>query len=222
MTDPGGTSEIEPGQPEDAPRRRRWGAMVVAIIGFLAVAAGATFFLLGRPGPTFEALLTATETAETDRIWFDYFTAQECFASAVLELGDPDIAYQDGLDLLDHTDRMLAHVTSSLEHLNGVTVQNWHSEIAGARDAISAHYLVWEQHLRALDTILVGLNDDISDLALLFDEWVDEVIEAGTPIEDTYNEAKEAFLAAAPGEDYRQEVEQLFTPSSVDCTRGAV
>ncbi|HUO46686.1 MAG TPA: hypothetical protein VM470_07630 [Acidimicrobiia bacterium] len=222
MTEPGGVSEIGPDPPEDAPGRRRLWPMVLAILGFLVVAALTAILVLSRPGPTFETLLTATEAAETDRLWFDYFMAQDCFATAVLELGNPDIAYQDGLDLLDQTDRMSAHVTASLNAFDDVTIRGWHGEIAGARDAIAAHYLVWDQHLQAVDTILVGLSDDIPALAVLFDDWLDEVIEAGTPIEETYNEANEAFLTAAPDEDYRQDVERIFTPTEITCSRGAV
>jgi hypothetical protein len=211
----------EPGAGSDGEGRRRW-PLVVGAIGLLLVLGGSAFFLTGRPGPTFEALLAATEEAETNQLWFDYFSAQDCFAAAVVELGDPEVAYLEGLTLLDQTGRLASHVTRSLEAFGQVSIRSWHGKIIAAREAIADHYHVWDDHLQVVDSILVEIDQDRQALAILFDRWINEVVAAGTPIEDTYNQAKTTFLEASPDSDWRQQVETLFTPVDVSCSRGAV
>ncbi|HKX74908.1 MAG TPA: hypothetical protein VJR05_05915 [Acidimicrobiia bacterium] len=205
---------------EPAGERRRW-PWVVGGIG-LVVALAVGVFLYARPGPSFQSLFEATHSAETDPLWATYFTAQDCFVAAVLDVGDPDLAYEDGLALLDQADRLAIHVDSALQAFDGLPIRPWHDEIESAREAIVGHYQVWDEHLLRLLGILDGLTEDPEELAALFDEWIDEVVEASTPIEDTYNEAKAAFLAAATDDASRNDIEELFTPSDVECSRGAV
>lgn len=200
--------------------RRRWPWLVgIAAVVVVLVAAWA---LYSRPGPAFEALFAATEEAETDPLWVNYFTSQDCFVTAVLDAGDPDLAYRDGLELLDQADRLAIHVDSALESFARLQIRPWHDENNAARDAIVAHYLVWDEHLVRLLAILTELTEEPEELAALFEQWIDEVVEKSTPIEETYNEAKAAFLAAAPDEAARNAIEELFTPSDVSCSRGAV
>lgn len=171
---------------------------------------------------TFDSLVETTRAAEGAQIWKDFFIAQDCFIDAVVEAADAELAFNEGLTLLDETDLLARHVSLSLASFADVSVLPFHGALALARESIVAHYEVWDGHLAASGATLAELDSDPAELALQFQAWVDVVVADGEAIESTFNEAETAFQSAARNDPSRQEVDTLFTPSEVECTRGAV
>jgi len=171
---------------------------------------------------TFNGLVETTRGAEGAPIWRDFFIAQDCFIGAVVDIADPEVAFNEGISLLDETDLLARHVSQSLESFNDVSVLPFHRALAAARESIVAHYEVWEGHLARSSAILSALGPDPTELAGLFQAWADIVVADSEAIESTFNDAESAFQSAALDDPGRLEIDTLFTPSEVECSRGAV
>jgi len=171
---------------------------------------------------TFDSLVETTRTAESAQIWRDFFVAQDCFIDAAVEAGDAELAFNEGLSLLDETDLLARHVSLSLASFAEVSVLPWHGNLAAARDSIVAHYEVWEGHLQESAAALSGLDPDPVVLAGQFQSWVEVVVADGEAIGSTFEDSESAFQLAALDDPSRQEIDALFTASDVECTRGAV
>ena len=120
------------------------------------------------------------------------------------------------------TDLLARHVDSSLASFARVSVLPWHRNLAAARESIEAHYQVWDDHLSESQAALAGLDSDPVVLAVQFQAWVDGVVAAAGAIESTFNDSEAAFEMAALDDSARSEIDALFTPSEVECSRGAV
>ena len=68
----------------------------------------------------------------------------------------------------------------------------------------------------------IEVEDDVTALPRVWDIWASEVLESQDPVEETFNAAEAAFTTAAPDEDARTRVDELFTASEARCTRGSV
>lgn len=203
--------------------RRRWPLIFGIIIGVAAVLALAG--ILGSRAlyvRSFDSLVATTRDAEGAQVWRDFFIAQDCFIDAVVEAADAELAYNEGLMLIDETDLLARHVTLSLSSFADLSVLPFHRRLAAARDSIVAHYEVWDGHLGESVTTLAGLDPDPTQLAVQFQAWVDVVVGDSDAIETTFNDAEAAFQLAALDDVSRQEIDSLFTPSDVACSRGAV
>ena len=218
-------SDVQPteGAPAGEPSKRRWLLIVGVLAGAIVVLGLAGVFgtraLYSR---TFDSLVETTRTAEGDRIWRDFFVAQDCFIDAVVDAGDAELAFNEGLGLLDETDLLARHVSLSLASFADVSVLPWHGNLAAARDSIVAHYQVWEGHLGESAAALAGLDSDPVVLAGQFQAWVELVVADGEAIGSTFEDSESAFQLAALDDSSRQEIDALFTASDVECTRGAV
>jgi hypothetical protein len=209
--------------PASPPGKRRWPLVVGVVVGLIVVLALVAFFgtraLYTR---SFDSLVDTTRAAEGAQVWKDFFIAQDCFIDAVIEDGDAALAFNEGLSLLDETDLLARHVALSLASFADVSVLPWHRNLAAARESIGAHYEVWEGHLTEAVAALSGLDPDPSILAAQFQAWVDVVVADAGAIESTFNDSESAFQLAALDDSARQEIDALFTPSEVECSRGAV
>lgn len=213
--------ETQPTDQLETPRgRRTWLVIAVAIGVVVLLIAGGLVGASLLYDRSFSRLVDATETAEHDPIWIDFFVAQDCFIAAVIEEGDPDLALIEGLQLLDASDLLSDHVVRSLDQFQRISVLGFHGPVLAARDAIGAHYDVWNNHLDTTIPILSTLEGE--DIAVVFQLWADVVVRDGDPIEQTFNDAETAFLDAARGGEALDEVDALFTAADVACTRGAV
>jgi hypothetical protein len=217
-----GVTESETGPAAEEPRKRRVGLIILIVVGVLALLTGGAF--VGNNliyDSTFDRLIAATETAERSQIWIDFFLMQDCFVTSVME-GNAEAALRDGEDLLGRSEQLAAHVGDSLAGFEGLSVQGFHSRLQAARDAIAAHYRVWAGHLDVVVPLLSSLQTNLEDFAVTFQLWVDAVVADGEPIEETFNAAETAFLDAARGGADLDDVDALFTPADITCTRGAV
>jgi hypothetical protein len=214
-------AQVAPTVPPEEPRRRRIGLIVAVTIGVMVILVAGAF--VGSSlfyDNSFSRLVEATASAEHDPIWLEFFVAQDCFIGAVVEVGDADLAFSEGLQLLDSSDLLSAHVVNSLDRFREVSVLGLHGPLVAARGAIVAHYEVWNDHLDKTIPILSTLEEE--DIAVVFGLWADVVVADGEPIEQTFNNAEAAFLDAARGGEALDEVDVLFTAADVACTRGAV
>jgi hypothetical protein len=193
-------------------------AVIIGVVILLVAGAfvGSSLFY----DSTFSSLVETTTSAEHDPVWIGFFVAQDCFIAAVIEEGNADLALTDGLQLLDASDLLSAHVVKSLGQFRELSILGFHRPLVAARDAIVAHYGVWNGHLEKTTAILSTLDED--DIAVVFQLWADVVVADGEPIEQTFNDAEAAFLDAARGGEALDEVDLLFTAADVACTRGAV
>ena len=209
--------------PVGPPPKRRWPLVVGVVVGLIMVLALVALFgtraLYTR---SFDSLVDTTRAAEGAQVWKDFFIAQDCFIDAVIEDGDATLAFNEGLTLLDETDLLARHVALALASFADVSVLPWHGNLAAARESIGAHYEVWEGHLTEAVAALSGLDPDPSILAAQFQAWVDVVVADAGAIESTFNDSESAFQQAALDDSSRQEIDALFTPSEVECSRGAV
>jgi hypothetical protein len=213
-TQPNETLAVSP------PRKRRWPLVVGVVVVVLAlVGVFGTRALYSR---SFDSLVDTTRAAEGAQVWKDFFIAQDCFIDAVIEDGDAALAFNEGLTLLDETDLLARHVDLALASFADVSVLPWHGNLAAARESIGAHYEVWEGHLSEAVAALSGLDPDPLVLATQFQAWVDLVVADAGAIESTFNDSESAFQLAALDDSARQEIDALFTPSQVECSRGAV
>jgi hypothetical protein len=214
---------VETPSTDNTRRRRRWPLTVGIIMGVVAVLALAG--VLGSRAlytGSFDSLVATTRDAEGAQVWRDFFIAQDCFIDAVVEAADAELAFNEGLTLIDETDLLARHVTLSLSSFANLSVLPFHSRLAAARDSIVAHYEVWDGHLAESVTTLAGLDPDPAALAVQFQAWVDVVVGDSDAIESTFNDAEAAFEEAALDDASRQEIDTLFTPSDVACSRNAV
>ncbi len=222
MDDVSDTQPIET-VPVSPPTKRRWPIIVGALVGVIVVLALVGVFgtraLYAR---TFDSLVDTTRDAEGAQVWKDFFIAQDCFIDAVVEDGDAELAFNEGMGLLDETDLLAGHVDLSLASFADVSVLPWHGNLAAARDSIRAHYEVWESHLAEAVATLSGLDPDPEVLAVQFQAWVDVVVADAEAIESTFIDSESAFQLAALDDSARQQIDALFTPSEVECSRGAV
>ena len=217
-------SEVQPAPASPAGRTRGRGPTIIGIVvGVIALLGLAGFFGSGaiRSG-TFTRLVDATRAAEGDPVWKEFFTSQDCFIDAVVEASDAELAFNEGLTLLEESDSLARHVDLSLVSFSEVTVLPFHRALASARDSIVAHYQVWDGHLAESLSILSLLDSDPTELAVQFQAWVDVVVADSEAIESTFNDAESAFQSAALDDPSRQTVDTLFTPSEAACSRGAV
>lgn len=216
------TQPIDP-RPVSPPTKRRWPLVVGVLVGAIVVLALVGVFgtraLYAR---SFDSLVDTTRAAEGAQVWKDFFIAQDCFIDAVVEDGDAELAFNEGLTLLDETDLLARHLDLSLALFADVSVLPWYGNLAAARDAIGTHYGVWESHLGEAVATLSGLDSDPEVLAVQFQAWVDVVVADAEAIESTFNDSESAFQLAALDDSARQEIDALFTPSEVECSRGAV
>jgi hypothetical protein len=222
--------ETEPVQPQSAPeaaapskKRRRVGLVAAITAGGLVVVGAAIWLLtLATYGGAFERLFAATETAETAPVWIDFFVAQDCFVSAVLDVGDPHLAYRGAITLRDQTGALTSHVKASLDIFAGLTPSSFHGRLRPAHTAIVAHYQAWDDHLVEAAEVMSEVPEEPLGLANLFQNLAQAIVKANDPIETTYNDAKAAFAEAAPNDATRDDVDRLFQPSEARCTSGAV
>lgn len=198
--------------------------MVIGIgVGVIVLLGLAGFFGSGAiRSRTFTGLVDATRAAEGAPVWKEFFTAQDCFIDAVVEASDAELAFNEGLTLLEETDSLARHVDLSLASFSKVTVLPYHRALGLARDSIVAHYQVWDGHLARSLSILSLLDSEPTELAVQFQAWVDGVVADSEAIESTFNDAESAFQSAALDDPSRQTVDTLFTPSEAACSRGAV
>ena len=201
-------------------RKRRW-PMVVGVVGVGLVVVG-VFGTRALYVRTFDSLVDTTRAAEGAQVWKDFFVAQDCFIDAVIEDGDAALAFNEGMTLIDETDLLARHVDFSLASFADVSVLPWHRNLAAARESIGAHYQVWDGHLSEALAALSGLDPDPVLLAAQFQAWVDLVVAAAGAIESTFNDSEAAFELAALDDSARSQIDALFTPSEVECSRGAV
>jgi hypothetical protein len=214
MTEP----TIEAAEQPDKPRR--W--PIYLTLGLVVALVGGFFGNRVLYSSDFDHLVDLTATAEGHQVWKDFFIAQDCFIAAVIDDQNPDLAYTDGLELRDETGRLADHVDAALETFASAGVKPWHGPLRSARDAISEHYRIWDEHLVDAQTILESLSELPDELVVTFQVWVDSVVEAQDPITETFEGAEAAFNAAAPSPAAAAEIDTLFTGSDVGCTRGSV
>jgi hypothetical protein len=218
-------SDTQLPEPEQAtkPTKRRGPLIVgIAVAALVVLALGAVFGTKALYSRAFDSLVATTRAAEGAQVWKDFFIAQDCFIDAVVEVADAELAFNEGLTLLDETDLLARHVSASLGEFGDVSVLPWHGNLAAARRSIVAHYEVWAGHLGESAATLAGLDPDPALLASQFQTWVDVVVEDAEAIESTFNDSEAAFELAALDDPSRQEIDTLFTPSEVQCSRGAV
>jgi hypothetical protein len=216
--------EIQPETPStDVTQRRRPWRLIFIVVGVVAVLALAGVFgSRALYSGSFDSLVATTREAEGAQVWRDFFIAQDCFIDAVVEAADAELAFNEGLTLIDETDLLARHVTFSLSSFADLSVLPFHRRLAAARDSIVAHYEVWDGHLGESVTTLAGLDPDPAQLAVQFQTWVDVVVADSDAIASTFNDAEASFQEAALDDASRQEIDSLFTPSDVACSRGAV
>ena len=213
---------IEESPSEPAPKSKT-GLIVAVIAGGLVVVGLGLWLVLGSLGrSSFESLVRVTREAEGDQIWLDYFIAQDCLVDAVVEAGDLELGFTESQDLLGQTDALSRHVDSSLDRFNELGIQPWQGPLLAARAAIVGHYEVWEGHLAETATVLQGINSEPSSILQGVQTWINLVVEAAEPIEQTFNDAGAAFEEAAADEEQLASIESLFIPADVACTRTAV
>ena len=214
MIEPTIEADAQPDKP------RRW--LLFLALGLVVIVVGLFFGNQMLYSADFDHLVDLTTAAEGHQVWSDFFIAQDCFVAAVIDDQNPDLAYTDGLDLRDETARLADHVDESLETFAGAGVKPWQGRLRSARDAISEHYRIWDEHLIDAQTILESLSELPEELVLTFQVWVDSVVQAQEPITETYESAEAAFTEAAPSPAAAAEIDTLFTGSEVGCTRGSV
>ncbi|HJU81294.1 MAG TPA: hypothetical protein VJ796_06045 [Acidimicrobiia bacterium] len=213
---------IEESPSEPAPKSKTGLVVVVIAIALVLVGIGLWLALGSLGRSSFESLVTVTREAEGDQIWLDYFIAQDCLVDAVVETGDLELGFTESQDLLDQTDALSRHVNASLDRFSEVGIQPWQGPVLAAREAIVAHYEVWENHLAESATVLQGINSEPSSILQGVQTWINLVVEATEPIEQTFNDAGAAFEEAASNEEQLASIETLFVPADVACTRTAV
>ncbi|HJR86200.1 MAG TPA: hypothetical protein VJ930_00950 [Acidimicrobiia bacterium] len=213
---------MEESPSEPAPKSKT--GLIVAVVAIALVLLGVGLWLaLGSLGrSSFESLVTLTREAEGDQIWLDYFIAQDCLVDAVVETGDLELGFTESQDLLEQTDALSRHVDASLDRFAQLGIQPWQGPVLAAREAIVAHYGVWENHLAESATVLQGINSEPSSILQGVQTWINLVVEATEPIEQTFNDAGAAFEEAAASEEQLASIESLFVPADVTCTRTAV
>ena len=213
---------MEESPSEPAPKSKT--GLIVAVVAIALVLVGVGLWLaLGSLGrSSFESLVTLTREAEGDQIWLDYFIAQDCLVDAVVETGDLELGFTESQDLLEQTDALSRHVDASLDGFAQLGIQPWQGPVLAAREAIVAHYGVWENHLAESATVLQGINSEPSSILQGVQTWINLVVEATEPIEQTFNDAGAAFEEAAASEEQLASIESLFVPADVTCTRTAV
>ena len=202
------------------PKPRRWPLFLA--LGLLVAVGGGFIGNRMLYSSDFNRLVDLTIAAEGDQVWKDFFIAQDCFVASVVDDQNPGLAYTDGLELRDETARLAGHVDQSLATFAGAGVKPWHGSLSDARDAISAHYLVWDEHLVEAQTVLETLSELPEELVVTFQVWADSVVGAQDSITETFEDAEAAFVAAAPNPAAATEIDTLFTGSDVGCTRGSV
>ncbi|HKZ20657.1 MAG TPA: hypothetical protein VJQ57_11155 [Acidimicrobiia bacterium] len=213
---------IEDTPSEPAPKSKTGLVVVVIAIALVLVGVGLWLALGSLGRSSFESLVTLTREAEGDQIWLDYFIAQDCLVDAVVETGDLELGFTESQDLLDQTDALSRHVNASLDRFAEVGIQPWQGPVLAAREAIVAHYEVWENHLAESATVLQGINSEPSSILQGVQTWINLVVEATEPIEQTFNDAGAAFEEAASNGEQSASIETLFVPADVACTRTAV
>jgi hypothetical protein len=215
--------EEGPIEPAPAPQKSK-SSLIIGVVVIALVLVGVGLWLaLGSLGrSSFESLVTVTREAEGDQIWLDYFIAQDCLVDAVVETGDLELGFAESQDLLDQTDALSRHVNASLDRFAELGIQPWHGPVLAAREAIVAHYEVWEDHLAESATVLQGIDSEPSSILQGVQTWINLVVEATEPIEQTFNDAGSAFEEAAASEEQLASIETLFVPADVACTRTAV
>ena len=213
---------MEESPSEPAPKSKT--GLILAVVAIALVLVGVGLWLaLGSLGrSSFESLVTLTREAEGDQIWLDYFIAQDCLVDAVVETGDLELGFTESQDLLEQTDALSRHVDASLDRFAQLGIQPWQGPVLAAREAIVAHYGVWENHLAESATVLQGINSEPSSILQGVQTWINLVVEATEPIEQTFNDAGAAFEEAAASEEQLASIESLFVPADVTCTRTAV
>lgn len=213
---------IEESPVEPAPKSKT--GLVIGVVAVALVLVGVGLWLaLGALGrSSFETLVTVTREAEGDQIWLDYFTAQDCLVDAVVEAGDLELGFTESQDLLGQTDALSRHVDASLDRFAELGIQPWQGPLLAAREAIVGHYEVWESHLAETATVLQGINSEPSSILQGVQTWINLVVEAAEPIEQTFNDAGTAFEEAAASEEQLASIATLFIPADVACTRTAV
>ena len=163
-------SDTQLPEPQQAPSQRS-----VAGRSSSALLSQASWYLLSEPcsvrGLSIHELSTPSlpppVAAEGAQVWKDFFIAQDCFIDAVVEVADAELAFNEGLTLLDETDLLARHVRSSRwSSFADVSVLPLHGNLASARDSIVAHYEVWDGHLGESAAILSGLDPDPTLLAV--------------------------------------------------------
>jgi hypothetical protein len=208
--------------PSEPPKSKKGLIITVIAIALVVIGGGLWFALTSLGRSSFESLVTVTREAEGDEIWLDYFIAQDCLVDAVVETGDLELGFSESQDLLDQTDSLARHVAASLDRFAELGIQPWEGPLLAAREAIVDHYEVWENHLAETATVLQGINSEPSSILSGVQTWINLVVEAAEPIEQTFNDAGAAFEQAASTEEQLASIESLFIPADVACTRTAV
>jgi hypothetical protein len=199
---------------------------IVGAILALLLLIGAGLFLGSRAlyGSTFDQLVDAAEQAEGDAVWTSYFVAQDCFVQSVAA-GDLPQAQADAVALSEQSRLLGGHVDESLQSFGQVPVRVFQPRLVAARDAIHAHYQVWDEFFGATVPLLERVEEDVTVLPEVLDPWWSATLAAqdqAGPVETTFNDAEAAFKEAASDDASRQRVDELFTASEARCTRGSV
>jgi hypothetical protein len=213
-------SEQPPPEPDPPAKRSIWPLYLV--LGIVALAIVGYFGNRALYSSDFDRLVDLTAAAEGHQVWRDFFIAQDCFVVAVIDDQNPGLAYTDGLELLDETVNLADHVDRALGDFSTSGVKGWHEPLVEARDAIAAHYQVWDDHLVGAEAILGTLSEEAAELVVTFQAWADSVVQDQDSIAETFEDAETAFTAAAPSPGAATDVDRMFTSSTVSCTRGSV
>jgi hypothetical protein len=202
---------------EGEQRTRRTVAIVtVAVI----VALGAGLFALLAGGGSFAQLVAITRRAEEAEVWRTYFVAEDCLIDALTE--NPDAVTDSIARLRAQTDDLADHVEVSLQEFDGFGTRPWQGNLRTAREAIVAHYSVWEDFLADARPVLQEINSEPSSIAEGINAWLELAQTAIEPISATFEDAGVAFADAAHSDGDRELMETLFIPADVTCTRTAI
>jgi hypothetical protein len=214
---------VSPVEPEiEKSSKKVWLIILAVLVGLLLIGGGLFFGNRALYRSTFDQLVDATEQAEGDPVWTSYFVALDCFVNSVIQEQDLEMARADALTMAEETRLLGDHVATSLQAFEDLPVRVFQPRLVTARNAIHAHYQVWDDHLSTVEPLLAEVETDLAALPQVWDTWATEVSSSQDPIEETFNQAEAAFKEAAPDDGARDRVDVLFTASDAACTRGSV
>lgn len=202
----------------DGTVKSRKPAMIAGVVVAMALIVAVLLIFTG--GGSFADLVAVTKEAEGAEVWLTYFTAEDCLFEALTE--DPS-SINGAIDrLTSETELLAAHVEVSLTALESFGTRPGQDSLRIAQQGIVDHYLVWEDHLAATGPVLDGINSEPSSIENGISTWLELSQGAVEPISSTFDEAGDAFMAAAESAEDRDLLESLFVPAEVSCTSIAI